>query len=130
MIHVSNAALEPVSIDRPVVIAAGPLLAHKGLIRCNRNVVSLEPHDSTFSPHRHRITVALVLQEGISNRCTKGPLDPLEIASTFGRGRAGVRKSHDCSSFRDFHVPSSATTGDAPTAREATRCGLTTSALS
>lgn len=100
------------------------------LIGCNRDVVRLEPDNSTFSPHRHGITITLVPQEGVPNRSTKGPLNPVEIASAFRRRWTNVRKGHDCSSFKTFHAAASAMVVDPPTAREATRRGLMTSALS
>jgi hypothetical protein len=95
-----------------------------------RDLIWRQPDDSAFPPHSDRIAVSFMALKGITNGRAERALNSVEITGPLGGSRARIRNGHACGSFKTFHASASATTVEAPKTRDATRRGLTTSALS
>src|SRR5690348_4190444 len=105
-------------------------LAVARLVAGNWDLFWRQPDDSAFTPDCHWIAVSFVALKGIANGRAERALNSIKITDSLGGSRVRIGNGHVCSSFRDSQAAASAMTVEAPMARDATRRGLTTSALS
>ena len=89
-----------------------------------------QPDNSAFPPHSDWIAVSFMALKRITDGRAERALNSIQITGSLDGGGARIRNGHACNAFRDSHVSASVTIVAAPKARDATRCGLTTSALS
>jgi hypothetical protein len=112
------------SLGRTVFLAVARFVAG------SRDLLWGQPDDSAVAPHSDWIAVSFMALKRITDGRAERALNSIQIASSLDGSRARIRNGHACNSFRDSHASASATIVAAPKARDATRRGLTTSALS
>ena len=105
-------------------------LAVARLVAGNWDLIWGQPDDSAFAPHSDWIAVSFMALKRITDGRAERALNSIQITGSLDGSGARIRNGHACNSFSDSHASASATIVAAPKARDATRCGLTTSALS